>query len=169
MRNVRYYLAIVMIPVLGFAALLQSTAVARLKIAGVKPDLVLLALLAWTLIYGGQSGVVLAFVGGIALDIFSGGPMGASSLSLMAASAVTGIGHGTLYRYNPLVPVVVTMVGTVVYSFAYLGILFVLGLGLPFMSTVTHVIVPSILYNATLMLCATPFLNRVPDNQDAMV
>ena len=169
MRNVRYYLAIVMIPVLGFAALLQSTAIARLKIAGVKPDLVLLILLAWTLVYGSQTGIILAFVGGVALDIFSGGPMGASSLSLMTASVVTGIGHGTLYRYNPLVPVVVTMIGTVVYSFTYLGILFVLGLGLPFMSTVTHIVVPSILYNATLMLCATPLLNRIPDNQDVLV
>ena len=86
------------------AGLLQSTAAARLEIRGVKPDLVLLLLVLGTLIYGSRSGLVWAFVGGIALDIFSGGPMGASSLALMAAVLVAGLGHRTLSRYNLLVP-----------------------------------------------------------------
>ncbi|MEZ4636134.1 MAG: rod shape-determining protein MreD [Caldilineaceae bacterium] len=42
----------------------------------VRPDLVLLAVLAWTLFNGGYSGIVWAFVGGLWMDVLSGGPMG---------------------------------------------------------------------------------------------
>ena len=89
---------------MALAALLQSTALTRLAIGGVKPDLVLLLVIVGTLLYGARVGIVWAFVGGLFLDIFSGGPMGSSSLALMAAAAIAGVGHTTLSRFNVLVP-----------------------------------------------------------------
>src|SRR5690554_7566761 len=89
-----------MIPLILMAGLLQSTAATRVKIYGVKPDLVLILLVVGTLIYGSRSGLVWAFIGGLVLDVFSGGPMGASSLALMAAALVAGVGHRTLSRFN---------------------------------------------------------------------
>ena len=61
-RGALYYL---MVPILLLLALVQSTAAARLELGGVKPDLVLLALLAGTLVYGNRSGIVWAFIAGI--------------------------------------------------------------------------------------------------------
>jgi rod shape-determining protein MreD len=168
-RGILYY---VMIPGLFVAALLQSTAANRIEIGGVKPDLVLLLVLIGTLIYGVRPGVIWAFVGGLGLDIFSGGPMGSSSLALMAASLVAGLGHRTLSRFNLLVPVGVTAVGTFVYAVVYLAIL--AGLeslnvahhALPLWSTVQYVVAPVLLYNMTIMVVLIPLLNRVPESQD---
>jgi rod shape-determining protein MreD len=81
-----------MIPLIVVASLFQSTAATRIKIYGVKPDLVLLLVIVGTLIYGSRSGLVWAFIGGLLLDVFSGGPMGASSLALMAAVLLAGVG-----------------------------------------------------------------------------
>ena len=168
-RGTLYY---IMVPLVILAGLLQSTAATRFEIRGVKPDLVLLLLIAGTLIYGSRPGLVWAFVGGIALDIYSGGPMGASSLALMAAVLVAGIGHRILSRYNLLVPLGATLLGTATYGLVYLAILGALDLFLvagrqtPFLPTIQYIVVPAALYNMTLMLLALPFMNRLPESQD---
>jgi rod shape-determining protein MreD len=172
------------------ASLLQSTTTNRLQVRGVKPDLVLLLVLIGTLLYGSRSGVFWAFVGGIGVDLFSGGPLGSSSLALMAATLVVGVGHRTLSRYNLLVPLGAVIAGTLVYGMSYLGILVVLealtnwlagqgatldivrpDLPLPlwpalYWPTVQDVVLPALFYNTVLMLLLTPLLNRVPESQD---
>ncbi|MCB0046701.1 MAG: rod shape-determining protein MreD [Caldilineaceae bacterium] len=175
-RGWLYYL---MVPLLGLAALFQSTIATRLVVRGVKPDLVLVLLLIGVMLYGPKAAVVWAFVGGIFLDIFSGGPMGASSLALMAAVLVTGLSYRTLSRYHLLVPIGVSIVGTVTYGAVYLAILFVLdGLAgaewlrlpqynAPFWLTMQTVVGPAVLYNTTVILLTVPFLNRVPETSEA--
>jgi rod shape-determining protein MreD len=168
-RGLLYYL---MVPLLLLAALLQSTAANRLEIGGVKPDLVLLLIISGSLIYGSRPSVVWAFVGGLCLDVFSGGPLGSSSLALMSAAVVAGIGHRTLSRYNLLVPIGITLLGSFAYSVTYMGILALLNAlqvvrhSLPLVSTVQYIVLPAALYNAILMVCVMPFLNRQPESQD---
>jgi hypothetical protein len=122
--------------------------------------------------------VTWAFVGGIFLDILSGGPMGSSSLALMAAAAVAGFGHTTLSRFNVLVPLGAIIVGTVVYGLVYAGTLLalnglidVVGINvlqheLPFWETVQAVIIPATIYNTVLMLVLIPVLNRIPETPE---
>jgi len=168
-RGALYYL---MSPLLLFLALLQSTTVARFKVAGVKPDLVLLMVVIGALVYGARPGVLWAFVAGIGLDLFSGGPFGASSLALMASALVASLGHRPFSRFNALVPLSAAALGTVVYAAVYLTILAALEtlgvstLQLPIADTVRDVVLPVTLYNTTLMLLALPLLNRLPESQD---
>jgi rod shape-determining protein MreD len=168
-RGVLYYL---MIPLVIIAGLLQSTAAGRIEIQAVKPDLVLLLVLIGTLIYGSRPGIVWAFIGGLAMDVFSGGPMGASSLALMMAALLGGLGHRTFSRYNLLVPVGATVAGTFVYSATYLAILVVLSYfrltmhNPPIWATLQFIVVPALVYNTTLMLLVMPLLNRIPESQD---
>lgn len=168
-RGLLYYM---MIPLILMAGLLQSTAATRVKIYGVKPDLVLILLVVGTLIYGSRSGLVWAFIGGLVLDVFSGGPMGASSLALMAAVLLAGVGHRTLSRFNVLVPIGAMALGTAVYGAAYLALLTVLQYlrvtqhSLPLWTTVQNILVPALIYNTTLMVLIQPLLNRVPESQD---
>lgn len=168
-RGALYYL---MIPLILLAGLLQSTAATRIKIFGVKPDLVLILVVIGTLVYGSRPGLLWAFIGGLVLDVFSGGPMGASSLALMAAALMVGMGHRTLSRYNLLVPIGAMALGTVVYGAAYLALLSVLQYlrvaqhNLPLALTVQNILVPALVYNTTLMILLLPLLNRVPESQD---
>ena len=180
-RGLFYYS---MIPLLLLAALLQSTTVVKLAVRGVKPDVVLLLVLVGTLLYGSKPGIGWAFVGGLALDSFSGGPLGSSSLALMMAATLAGVGHRRLSRFNPLVPLGICALGTLLY-----GILYVLlinaqtevaiwlkgqnllieapyELRLPLWSSLQFIIAPAMLYNTALMLFLVPLLNRVPESQD---
>lgn len=181
-RSTLYYL---MIPLMALAALLQSTALARLAIGGVKPDLVLLLVVIGTLLYGPRIGIVWAFVGGLFLDVFSGGPLGSSSLALMAAAAVAGVGHTTLSRFNVLVPLGAIILGTLVYGLVYTGTLYLLDWlieafdltrfdvnalrrQVPVLETLAAVVLPSIIYNTVLMLLLIPVLNRIPETPEAV-
>ncbi|MFO7634134.1 MAG: rod shape-determining protein MreD [Caldilinea sp.] len=168
-RGALYYL---MVPLLLLLALLQSTTVARFKVAGVKPELVLLMVVIGALVYGARPGVLWAFVAGIGLDLFSGGPLGASSLALMASALVAGLGHRPFSRFNVLVPLSAAALGTLVYAGVYLAILTILealgmsSLQLSFVDTIRDIVLPVMLYNTALMLLALPFLNRLPESQD---
>lgn len=161
-------LAIWMVPLLGVLSMFQASLTNIVTIYGVKPDLVLLVVLTWTLVFGSASGLIWAFVGGLWLDVFSGGPMGVSSLALMGASLFGGIGHRSLSRFNILVPVFIVILGSLTFSLLYLSILNILDLAgwytgsLEFLPAVESIVVPSMLYNTTLMLLIIPFLNRRP-------
>lgn len=175
-------LPLYIMPFLVFmAALLQSTVAGRLVIRGVKPDLVLIIVVISTLIYGGKAGIVWAFLGGVGLDLFSGGPLGISSLGLMLAALVAGVGHRVLSRYNLLVPLTASALATLIYGLVYIGLLALLreaartplfaGIALPtyalpFWPTFQNVIVPATIYNMTIVLFMTPLLNRVPEVQE---
>jgi rod shape-determining protein MreD len=168
-RGALYY---VMLPLVAAACLFQATAAGRIKIYNVQPDLVLLLVVVGALIYGSRPALLWAFVGGLGLDVFSGGPMGSSSLALMAAALVAGLGHRTFSRFNLLVPLAAMALGTVVYAGAYLGILAVLQYlqvaahRVPLQLTLQNVVLPATVYNVTLMVLLIPFLNRIPERQD---
>lgn len=167
--------------ILLLAALLQSTVATRLVIRGVKPDIVLILVVVSALIYGGKAGVLWAFFGGIGLDLFSGGPLGISSLGLMLAALLAGSGHRVLSRYHLLVPLSASALGTLIYGVVYIGLLALLreaaqtplfqGLALPryelpFWTTLQSVVVPATIYNTTIVFFITPLLNRVPELQE---
>jgi rod shape-determining protein MreD len=168
-RGLLYYL---MAPLLLLLCLLQSTAASRFAVFGVKPDLVLLLIIVGALLYGPRAALVWAFIGGVGMDIFSGGPMGASSLALMAAALVASLGHRPLSRFNWVVPVGAALLGTLTYAVTYLGLLAVLDNGgwfarsVPFVDTVRAVVLPAAIYNTVLMLLLLPWLNRMPESQE---
>ncbi len=180
----RDYVYYAMIPLLLLAAILQSTALSRIQVLNVKPDLVLLMVICGTLVFGVRHSIVWAFAGGIAIDLFSGGPFGVSSLALMAAALVASPGHRTLSRFNLFVPLAAAALGTLAYGFTYMALLALLnitvtlplfaGFGLlatrstlPFLPTVQYVLLPSMAYNTLLMLLLTPLLNLAPESHDA--
>jgi rod shape-determining protein MreD len=169
------------------ASILQSTAANRIEIRNVKPDLVLLLIVAAALIYGSQAAVGWAFLGGVALDLFSGGPLGSSSLALMAAALVVGVGRQTLSRFNVLVPLTATALATLVYGATYIALLaglegltswlsmqgFTFDLVQPdlpaplwstlFWPTMQVIVLPALFYNTALSVALIPLLNRVPE------
>lgn len=183
-RGVLFYLMPVL--VIG-ASLLQSAGANQLEVRGVKPDLVLLLVIVGALVFGSRSSIGWAFLGGLALDLFSGGPLGSSSLALMAAALVVGIGRGALSRFNLLVPLAAVAIGTMVYGASYVGILVVLealanwlaaqGIALnlvrsdlpaPLWSTLywptmQNIVVPAVFYNTALIVLFIPLLNRIPE------
>jgi len=178
-RNLLIYYAMPLIVL--FLALIQSTVANQLMIRGIKPDLVLITVIMATLVYGGQGGLLWAFIGGIGLDLFSGGPFGASSIALMMATLIAALGHRILSRYHLLVPLSAAGIGTLIYGVVYLGILSALNIAsqipllatwaipqhaIPLWDTVQQIVIPAMFYNTTLVLFTTPLLNRIPEQQE---
>lgn len=156
-----------MIPLLAGIAIIQSVIGPHISLATVHPDFMLVFIVTWTLLYGARESLVWAFVGGLWLDVLSGGPMGGSSLALMAASLVTGLGRAFFFRKNIFVPAGMVMVSTFVFGSVHFLVLALVNRPLPFWATMERIIAPSILYNGGIAVLLTPLLNRVPEQQEA--
>lgn len=73
------------------AALLQGSVVPFVAIAGSRPNLVILAAASWAVAAGAREAVWWAFLGGIAADLLSGGPLGATALAALLPVAAVGL------------------------------------------------------------------------------
>lgn len=80
------------------AALLQGSVIPFLAIGGARPNMPLLVAASWSLAAGAGEAVWWAFLGGIAADLLSGGPLGAFALALLPPVAVIGLGERGIVR-----------------------------------------------------------------------
>ena len=140
-----------MFPLLLSAALLQTTALPPLTILGIKPELMLLMVLAWSLLRGVEEGLVWAFVGGLILDLFSGGPLGASALALLIVSSLSSLVQGAVTRTSFLLPMGAALVGTLVYQGLVLLVVQLARGDVPWVDSLLRLILPSLAVNTLLM------------------
>jgi rod shape-determining protein MreD len=77
-------------PLLTAVALIQTTLLSRVSVLGGQPNLMLLVVLIWTVVRGVDEGLIWAFVGGLLLDLLSGGPLAAMALALLVAAYLAG-------------------------------------------------------------------------------
>ena len=120
----RFALAVV-IPLA--AALLQGSVVPFVSIAGARPNLPVLVAASWSVAAGSREAVWWAFVGGLAADLLSGGPLGALALASLVPVAAVGLGESTLRPRSIVGGAVLVGVATLGAGLLYLPILFVVG------------------------------------------
>jgi len=140
------------LPLLAVAAVLQATVFSRLHLVGGTVDLVLLLALSWTLIGEWQGGPVWGFIGGLCLDLLSGGPVGASALSLVAVAYLASLTEARFYRSHVLLPLATVLLGTVLYHLVYLTLLAATGHTVSWLASLSQVTLPAVLLNTILML-----------------
>jgi rod shape-determining protein MreD len=142
------------IPLLVLAASIQSTIIPLMKVGGAKPDLVLLMVISWSLLRGSRDGLGWGFIGGLCLDVLSGGPLGASSIALMVASLLSGQGETNIYKGNLLLPIILAVLGTLVYCGILLVVLELTGRPVSLIASISQVILPA----AVMNMVAMPFV-----------
>jgi rod shape-determining protein MreD len=148
--------------VLGGAALLQSTAIPALM--GVKPSLVLLLVVSWSIARGGMEGTLWGFIGGLALDLFSGGPWGVSTLSLTLVALLAGLAEINLSRGNLLFPMAMTFGASLLYDLICLALLSLAGWQMVLIDTFLVAILPTAILNVLFAFVIFPLtlgLNRL--------
>jgi len=118
---------------------------------GVKPDIVLLLVVSWSIIRGAMEGVVWGFIGGLALDLFSGAPLGVSALILVAVGLLTNLGESNLLKSNMVLPLLAGFLASCAYEGAQMLALQAFGWNLSLGEAITRVVLPSSLLNAVLM------------------
>jgi rod shape-determining protein MreD len=142
------------------AALAEFTIVPYLQIgdAALQPVLVFGAV--WTVIGGLEGGLVWAFVGGLALDVLSLRPLGASAFSLLIAMGVASIVGTAFKRVRLIAPIVATAAASLVYSMLLVLVTSMLNGGaVP--DRATSIVVPSAVYSTLVAAVVGPFAAAV--------
>ena len=102
--------------------LLHTAVLSRLRVDGVMPDLMLLVAVAAGVAAGPARGAVIAFCGGMALDVFLLTPMGLSALVYSLVAYAVGVAHEGVLRNSWYIPVLTVLVasagGVVLYAVA---------------------------------------------------
>ncbi len=143
---------VVGIPAIALLAILQTSLVSHLKLLEGRPDLVLLAVVAWALTGRGNEAMLLGFVGGLFLDAFSAVPLGVSSAALVAVAAIASYSEGQFWGINPIMQVAAVLVGSVVYYAFMLLALTAIGQPIDLQIAIGSVVLPSLFVNLLLTL-----------------
>jgi rod shape-determining protein MreD len=114
------YLAI---PLVALLAIVQATVLPAFSVFGVAPGLWLVVVFAWSLLRGMREGLILAFIGGIVVDLISAAPLGVTSLSLMLSVALITFFQRHLPKSQVLMPALLTALATMLFWLIYLLLL----------------------------------------------
>lgn len=131
-------------------ALIQSTVMPHLTLWGVKPDLMLLVVISWSLLRGTREGIVWGFIGGFCLDLFSGAPLGLSALALLLISFFSGFGEATVFRTHVILPLATVFFASLIYDLVFLLVLKMLGWPVTWLDSFVRVVLPASLLNVLL-------------------
>lgn len=107
---------------LALAVVLHTTVLADLRIAGIRPDGMLLVAVAAGFVTGPERGAVIGFVAGLLADLFLYTPLGLSALTYALIGYGVGRMQGTMLRsawwIGPLTAFVASAGGIVLFALA---------------------------------------------------
>ncbi|MDI6710550.1 MAG: rod shape-determining protein MreD [Thermoanaerobacterales bacterium] len=137
---------------LGLALLLQSTALEFVRVAGMKPDLVMVLVVFHAILRGPREGAFLGLLGGLAEDVLSGFYLGMNGLSRAVAGYLVGLLSTRVYRESTVLVAGLTMlVSWGAEGLNYL-LLLALGVSIPPEAALLNLIFPIGVYNGAVAL-----------------
>jgi rod shape-determining protein MreD len=120
----------------------------EIEVGGVRPNLVLVAVVLVTALAGFGPGVIWAFAGGITANLMSTAPLGSIPLSLLLVAAIVAGGDRVLGRLVWVYPIIAAFVASVIADVVILGVYRLLGAltpGIPL-----NLILPAAVLNAAI-------------------
>lgn len=144
------------IPLLTSVALTQTVLLSRVDLWGARPDLVLLVVLVWAVVRGVDEGAVWGFIGGMTIDLLSGGPLGATVLALSAVALLAGQPWGRGIGSPTMRLLLLAFVAVLAHHLVLLTVLAWTGYSVDWGRAILGVAGPSALLNAAL----APFVQR---------
>src|SRR3989441_12000491 len=139
------------------AALLQGTVAPLIAVGGARPSLPLLVAASWSVAAGAREGVWWAFLGGLASDLISAGPLGAFALASLPPVAAVGLRDAGPGRPTPIIAgAVLVGLAAVAAGLIYIGILAVTGEAVSSLPLAAGATVASALYTGLLAVAIYP-------------
>ena len=143
-----------------------------IPIAAAHPSLPLLVAGAWALAAGAREAVWWAFVGGVASDLLSGGPLGATALASLPPVAAIGVRERGLARATPLLAAgLLVGIAALVAALIYLGILAATAQPIASLPLEAGTALMSAVYTGVLALAVYPLarlVRRATEKQGAL-
>ena len=134
--------------------ILQLTVFNYIKVAGVKPDLILAIVIFNALINGSKEGAILGLVAGLAQDMMTGQFYGMNALSKMITGYIFGFAGRKLYRENILIPILCLFFGSVINESILFFLTYFIDLRISLIKAIQDKILPMAIYNS----CLAPFI-----------
>ncbi len=134
-----------------FCLILQSTLLATFSPGGLIPDLILIFVVSTALIRGSTDGVLWGFFAGLGLDLISSGFLGFHSLLKMVLGFFIGLLEEKIFKDNLLLPAIVLFAATVIHELLFLTVAASYRqLEVRLLPVLSTIIFPLSLYNALL-------------------
>ncbi|GIK41209.1 MAG: hypothetical protein BroJett011_50420 [Chloroflexota bacterium] len=97
-------------------------------------------------------------IGGLSLDLLSGGPFGLFTLAMLVVTLVTSLFHGRLFGSSIILPLSLTFPLSLLFNGLALLILNLLGRPIVWNEAFSTVLVPVAIFNTAVMLLVFPLL-----------
>jgi rod shape-determining protein MreD len=143
------------IPLLALLAILQSSIFNQIKLIDGRPDIVLLAIVAWGINGRSKEAMAGGLIGGLFLDLLSGLPFGSFAIPLIIVAFLTSLTEGKFWRANLLLPLGSILIASLIYHFLCLAALILSGHSIDLYAAIMRVILPSTFLNLLLALPAS--------------
>ncbi len=145
-------------------ALLELSVGPYLRIGDAQPHLVLVLAVIVTIAFGFETGLVWAFVGGLALDVLAQRPLGSTAFALLLCVGGASLLARSFIRLRPIVPIGAVFVLSIGYSMILFAAFSVLGSPLP-VSDPLGAVIPGAIYDAVLAAIIGPLTIAVHDRR----
>lgn len=132
------------------ALFLESTMLDFARVAGVKPDLVLVLVVLHAIIRGPREGVLWGFIGGVAQDILTGHYLGLNALVKALTGYIVGLGETKFYKENMVIVAGITWLATILAEAVTYVLLLTLGIVVLPSEAVVRVTLPVSIYNTAV-------------------
>ncbi|MGQ9823683.1 MAG: rod shape-determining protein MreD [Desulfotomaculales bacterium] len=136
----------------ALVAFLQVTVLDAIGIFGLKPDLVVVLVIFYGFLFGQREGAFWGFVGGFLLDMATGSYFGLNVLDHLVAGYLAGVVQGALYKDNPFVVSLTTLLVCFFSGFLHYLLLLYLGITVSPGVALFRIAFLAALYNAAVAL-----------------
>jgi rod shape-determining protein MreD len=143
-------------------AIVELTVGPYIRVGNAQPHLVFVFAVVWTFAAGLESGLVWAFVGGIALDVLAQRPLGTTSFALIIVVGLSAAIAHLFNRWRPIVVVPTVAVLSLLYSMTLFLLLGALGTSGPAQDPI-GTLMPSVAYDTVIAVLVGPLAIALHD------
>ncbi|NLY43654.1 MAG: rod shape-determining protein MreD [Clostridiaceae bacterium] len=136
--------------ILLLAFVVQSTVLQYSQIFNVKPNLVIMLIIHFSLIRGSVEGAIVGFIGGLFMDILAGRIVGLYSLIGMYIGVAAGYFNKRFYKDNYFVALFFTFIFTFAFEFTFYLLFYFIWGETRILYVLQHIIVPEAIYNCVV-------------------
>ena len=144
------------------AAIVESTITPYLRVGNAQPHLLFVLAVVWTVAVGVDSGLVWAFVGGLALDTLTQRPLGTTAFALLVVVGLTAAIIRPLNRLRPIAAIPITAMLSLLYSMTLATLFSVLRPPVA-LSDPLRLVAPSVPYDVVVAAILGPLAVSVHD------
>ena len=133
-----------------FNLILESTLFQYMRIGGVKPDFVIVFVVAYAILRGKNYSTFIGLFSGILVDLMYGQVIGVNALAYMLTGFLIGQFHESVFKDSYFPAILFNITAVLVYQHIFLLISYFTKVDIIYTNALLNVIIPQCVYNALI-------------------